>query len=215
MSYIGRGSLAKLLPEFAQKWVHNLQFRPLRPHTMEPTPEANWVPGAPARSSVEHSDEVFDIGYLGRDTRRARRERAVILAKKYLDPSELKAIEEGENPPALAEGEEAPAPMSKGSAGNFGKLNYEIAVSRYSPDGLRSAMSATHEALAESIKKQDADQLVHYAWEGEADAIVADCKAKGLPPIPGKPFAWKLPSPRSPGGAPRGAGFKGASSSLA
>ena len=83
--------------------------------------------------------------------------------------------------------------MSKGSAGNFGKLNYEIAVSRYSPDGLRSAMSATHEALAESIKKQDADQLVHYAWEGEADAIVADCKAKGLPPIPGKPFAWKLP----------------------
>jgi hypothetical protein len=240
MSYFGRGSLAKMLPEFAQKWVHNLQFRPLRPHTMEPTPEANWVPGGPGKVDriigyrwragapfaraprenrpgahprplpprrnpapgsrpapqiprVEHSDEVFDIGYLGRDTRRARRERAVILAKKYLDPSELKAIEEGENPPALAEGEEAPAPMSKGSAGNFGKLNYEIAVSRYSPDGLRSAMSATHEALAESIKKHDADQLVHYAWEGEADAIVADCKAKGLPPIPGKPFAWKLP----------------------
>ena len=72
--------------------------------------------------------------------------------------------------------------MSKGSAGNFGKLNYEIAVSRYSPDGLRSAMSATHEALAESIKKQD------------ADAILADTKAKGLPPIPGQPFKWKLPA---------------------
>ena len=49
MSYFGRGSLAKLLPEFAQKWVHNLQFRPLRPHTMEPTPEANWVPGGPGK----------------------------------------------------------------------------------------------------------------------------------------------------------------------
>ena len=52
MSYFGRGSLAKMLPEFAQKWVHNLQFRPLRPHTMEPTPEANWVPGGPGLSLI-------------------------------------------------------------------------------------------------------------------------------------------------------------------
>ena len=29
MSYFGRGSLAKLLPEFAQKWVHNLQRQTL------------------------------------------------------------------------------------------------------------------------------------------------------------------------------------------
>ena len=179
---------------------------------MEPTPEANWVPfgeakveriigyrnpapgsrPAPQIPRVESTDEVFDIGYMGRDTRRARRDRAVILAKKYLDPSEIKALEEGDKP--VAEGEDAPEPMSIGSAGNFGKLNYEIAVSRYSPDGLRSAMSATHEALAESIKKHDADQLVHFAWEKDADAILADTKAKGLPPIPGQPFKWKLPA---------------------
>ena len=214
MSYFGRGALVKYLPKFARDFVHSLQFRPKHPHRMEPGQAANWVPEGPQKVErikgyrypapgsreaarvprVENTDEVFDTKYYSRDTRRARRDRAVILARKYLAPTELKAIEAAKAPPPeLKEGEEAPQPMSIGSSGNFGKLNFEIAVSRYSPDGLRSAMSATHEALAESIKKQDADQLVHYAWEGEADAIVADCKAKGLPPIPGKPFVWKLP----------------------
>ena len=214
MSYFGRGALVKYLPKFARDFVHSLQFRPKHPHRMEPGQAANWVPEGPQKVErikgyrypapgsreaarvprVENTDEVFDTKYYSRDTRRARRDRAVILARKYLAPTELKAIEAAKAPPPeLKEGKEAPQPMSIGSSGNFGKLNFEIAVSRYSPDGLRSAMSATHEALAESIKKQDADQLVHYAWEGEADAIVADCKAKGLPPIPGKPFVWKLP----------------------
>ena len=70
-------------------------------------------------------------------------------------------------------------------------------VSRYSPDGLRSAMTATHESLAAAIKTQDADQLVTYAWEKDADAILADLKAKGLPPNPGAPFKWKHPESRN------------------
>ena len=85
MSWFGRGKLAKMLPAFAEKWVHNLQFRPLRPHTMEPGPEANWVPKGvpritgyrqPAPGSrpiariprVESSDEVFENNYYSRDT---------------------------------------------------------------------------------------------------------------------------------------------------
>ena len=83
--------------------------------------------------------------------------------------------------------------MSEGSKGQFGKLNFEIAVSRYSEDGLRSAMSATHEALEAAIKKEDADQLVHYSWEPQADAVLADLQAKGLPPTPGLPYKWTLP----------------------
>mmetsp|Transcript_17694 Transcript_17694/g.52625 ORF Transcript_17694/g.52625 Transcript_17694/m.52625 type:complete len:221 (+) Transcript_17694:269-931(+) len=213
MSYFGRGSLVKYLPKFAADWVHNLQFRPKMPHRMEPGPAANWRPAGveriqgyryPAPGSreaarvprVENTDEVFDTKYYSRDTRRAPRDRAVILAKKYLAPGELKAIEAADAP--LAEGEEPPDPtdprINKGSRGQFGELNFKIAVSRYSPDGLRSAMSAKHDALQAAIDSQDADQLVTYAWEKDADAILADCAAKGLPPTPGAPFKWNLPA---------------------
>mmetsp|Transcript_7347 Transcript_7347/g.21630 ORF Transcript_7347/g.21630 Transcript_7347/m.21630 type:complete len:223 (-) Transcript_7347:38-706(-) len=215
MSYFGRGALVKYFPKPVRDWVHSWQFRPNAPHRMEPGPAADWVPEGkqaverikgyrypapgsrpPARvPRVESTDEVFDTKYYSRDTRRATRDRAVVLAKKYLKPAELRAIEAAAAPPPeLKEGEEPPPPVNIGSSGNFGKLNYEIAVSRYSPDGLRSAMSATHEALATAIKTQDADQLVTYAWEPDADAILADLKAKGLPPTGGVPFKWKLPA---------------------
>ena len=209
MSWFGRGKLAKMLPAFAEKWVHNLQFRPLRPHTMEPGPEANWVPKGvpritgyrqPAPGSrpiariprVESSDEVFENNYYSRDTRRAVRDRAVIMAGKHLAPGERAAIEARDAP--VAEGEDAPGAVNLGSKGGFGQMT---PVGRYSPDGLRSAMTATHEALAKAIKTQDADQLVHYAWEKDADAILADLQAKGLPPNPGKPFEWKHPESRN------------------
>ena len=215
MSYFGRGALVKYLPKFARDFVHSLQFRPKHPHRMEPGQAANWVPEGPQKVErikgyrypapgsreaarvprVENTDEVFDTKYYSRDTRRARRDRAVILARKYLAPTELKAIEAAKAPPPeLKEGEEAPQPMSIGSSGNFGKLNFEIAVSRYSPDGLRSAMSATHPALEAAIKEQDADQLITYAWEPDADEILADLKAKGLPPTPGAAYKWTLPA---------------------
>ena len=58
-------------------------------------------------------------------------------------------------------------------------LNFEIAVSRYSPDGLRSAMSATHPALEAAIKEQDADQLITYAWEPDADGIPGRLAGRG------------------------------------
>lgn len=213
MSYFGRGALVKYLPRFARDFVHGLQFRPKHPHRMEPGQAANWVPEGdqavarikgyrypapgsrgPARvPRVENEDEVFDTKYYSRDTRRAKRDRVVILARKYIPAGELKALEAAKEPVELAEGEEAPQPMSEGSKGQFGKLNFEIAVSRYSEDGLRSAMSATHEALEAAIKKEDADQLVHYSWEPQADAVLADLQAKGLPPTPGLPYKWTLP----------------------
>ena len=34
-------------------------------------------------------------------------------------------------------------------------------------------MSATHPALEAAIKEQDADQLITYAWEPDADEILA------------------------------------------
>ena len=136
---------------------------------------------------VENTDEVFETNYFVRDTRRAKRDRAVILAKKYLEPSELKAIQAADAP--LAEGEEA----EEINLGSKGKMGQWLPVSRYSPDGLRSAMTATHEALDASLKTHEADQLTHYAWEADADAILADTQAKGLPPIPGAPFKWKMP----------------------
>ena len=71
--------------------------------------------------------------------------------------------------------------MSIGSSGNFGKLNFEIAVSRYSPDGLRSAMSATHPALEAAIKEQDADQLASaLAHDQRLEEYAHVVRAKGL-----------------------------------
>ena len=119
MSYFGRGALVKYLPKFARDFVHSLQFRPKHPHRMEPGQAANWVPEGPQKVErikgyrypapgsreaarvprVENTDEVFDTKYYSRDTRRARRDRAVILARKYLAPTELKAIEAAKAPP--------------------------------------------------------------------------------------------------------------------
>ncbi|KAJ8608507.1 hypothetical protein CTAYLR_005714 [Chrysophaeum taylorii] len=194
MSYVGRGIIAKFLPEPIKKWLHNLQFKPLRPHTMEPGPAANQkVEGVeriqgyryPAPASrpppvvprVENPDMTFDIKYYSRDVRRAARERTVVLAKKHLTPGDLAEIAEGDAP-------------DRGSSGKFGNP----AVKTYDPTGLRSAMSATHEALEAELDLHRPNHMVHYAWEDDVDEILAACKAKGIPPVPGAPFKWKEPA---------------------
>lgn len=179
MSYIGRGSIVKYLPKQLQDFVNGLQFRPLRPHTMEPGPEAsktfdvpriagyrNPAPGSrppPQIPRVKSVDEVYDIKYFSRDTRRAPRQGSIVIANKHLAPT-----------PMLPEAEED-APT--GSTGKFGNP----AVKTYDPTGLRSSMTATHDAYEAAILAAQPTQLVTYAWEVDQLAILDDCKAKGIP----------------------------------
>eukprot|EP00634_Sargassococcus_sp_CCMP2135_P004058 CAMPEP_0198648208 /NCGR_PEP_ID=MMETSP1467-20131203/3314_1 /TAXON_ID=1462469 /ORGANISM="unid. sp., Strain CCMP2135" /LENGTH=204 /DNA_ID=CAMNT_0044383909 /DNA_START=81 /DNA_END=695 /DNA_ORIENTATION=- len=199
MSYIGRGMLAKYLPKSVQNFIEGLQFRPQKPSDMEPSPLVRQklkgvdriqgyrypAPGSrpPARiPRVDNTDDVFDIKFLGKDTRRAPRNHIIFTNKKCLDSEEIKAIT------TKAES----VKLDWGSSGKFGNP----AVKEYDPTGLRSSMTATHEALAKSLEEHKPTQLVHYEWWDEQDAIIADAKAKGIPPPPGKPPAWKYPKER-------------------
>ena len=82
---------------------------------------------------VENTDEVFDTKYYSRDTRRARRDRAVILAPARRAPTELKAIEGAARALAWArQGQEARSRCQMAAACNFIK-NFEIASSALLP----------------------------------------------------------------------------------
>ncbi|CAN0355403.1 unnamed protein product, partial [Ectocarpus sp. 13 AM-2016] len=81
----------------------------------------------------DNPDLQYDIGYFKRDTRRAPRQ-----IHSYVAPSLRMLADE-----RVKVGPEDPAP-SQG--------NKNPAVLKYDPTGLRSTMSATNEAWAESVK---------------------------------------------------------------
>jgi len=130
----------------------------------------------PAIPREEIGKDIFDAKHYSRDYRRAPKERPIIKATRRLTKEDIAAIEAGDQP-------------KEGSTGKFGNP----AVFEYDPTGLRSSMTATHEALEAELDKHKPTQLPHFAWEDNQDAIVAEYEAKGLPVPPGQPFKWKVP----------------------
>lgn len=120
-------------------------------------------------TNLEES-RVYDIKYYSRDTRRSQVHNVPVV---MMHPSIQ--ISEGDEKPALL-----------GSPGTFANP----AVATYDETGLRSAMSATHEAMNSSIEKYLPTQLPVPSWTNEAEAIIADYEKKGLPPVPGKTQGW-------------------------
>ncbi|RLN89763.1 hypothetical protein BBJ28_00021426 [Nothophytophthora sp. Chile5] len=56
-------------------------------------------------------------------------------------------------------------------------------------------MSTTHEARDKLIMQHLSTHNVRFEWEGAAEEeIMAETEAKNLPPVPGRPFAWDMPS---------------------
>lgn len=106
-----------------------------------------------------------------------------MLTRQFLRPKEtflIVANKYKENP--LLAGtttaiDATPSDEPKGSTGKFGNK----AVFEYDPTGLRSSMTATHEAYQASLKKHLPDHLVTYAWEADQEAIIAKYEALGVP----------------------------------
>lgn len=59
-------------------------------------------------------------------------------------------------------------------------------VMRYDPSGLRSAMTATHEAMDVEMQKHRPTQLCTFEWEDYADEVIESYEAHGIPPVPGR-----------------------------
>merc|ERR1711871_1177284 len=91
-------------------------------------------------------EEVYDIKYYSRDTR--RNQGALTVAEgdyAMIEAEEKKLL--AAKAAAGEDGEDAP-PLNVGSPGNGNPDVY-----RYSKDGLRNTMTATHGALAASLER--------------------------------------------------------------
>lgn len=154
-----------------------------------PAPGSIPPPTIPYRSTKS----VYDITYLGKDVRRnpspftvadpdfalLEHEKKKLLAAVAAAPPKPVA------PPAPGAPPAPPAPTGPrlGSPGNNNPDVY-----RYSKDGLRSAMTATHAGMNSALAKVNQQRhLPRYEWSDEAEAIINDFKSKDLPPVPGRP----------------------------
>lgn len=115
-------------------------------------------------------ERMYDIKYYSRDTRRSR----VHNLRVTMSHPSL-GIDASPEPPRLT-----------GSQGQFANP----AVARYDETGLRSAMSATHEAMNESIAKYLPTHLPGPAWATEDEDVLAHAQEHGLPPVPGKTWTF-------------------------
>lgn len=121
----------------------------------------------------ESTDKLYDIKYYDRDTRRAP-----IPMYSWTPKSERVSL--------------PPPPEPAKALGSPGNKN--PAVLAYDPTGLRSAMSATNEALDKALQANMPNHLIRYEWQSREAEIIADAKAKGLPVPPGKPPRFKYPA---------------------
>ncbi|GBG24410.1 Hypothetical Protein FCC1311_006282 [Hondaea fermentalgiana] len=122
----------------------------------------------------ENDEDPYDTNYYTRDTARNMQEPLYIHNDKA---AQLHLPKAGEEPPR------------SGSPGNKNP-----AVLRYDPSGTRSAMASTWEGLDSKLKENLPIHLP-MAWsEWENIDVVAEAKAKGIPPPPGKPAPWTGPT---------------------
>nr|CCA15559.1 conserved hypothetical protein [Albugo laibachii Nc14] len=126
--------------------------------------------------SYPNKESVYNIQYYTRDTRRNLEKEIGLKMHPSIPTRKVAELPEG---------------TSQGSPGNKNP-----AVLGYDPTGTRSAMSTTHAAMNQLLKNQvDANpHNVHYEWEPFQDEIIRDFEEKNLPPIPGRPCQWQVPS---------------------
>ncbi|CAM9358617.1 unnamed protein product [Ectocarpus sp. 8 AP-2014] len=200
MAKAGEGLFKKYIPKDIHEKIRNvLEFKPKDPNRGWQVPPAKAAtPGLKAKNEYrtpapnsqpqanvpvsDNPDLQYDIGYFKRDTRRAPRQIHSYVAPsiRMLADERVKALELISN----ELGPEDPAP-SQG--------NKNPAVLKYDPTGLRSTMSATNEAWAESVKEHMPTHNVKpWWWHSDVDHV-AEAQAKGLPPPPGRRMDWEAP----------------------
>ena len=133
------------------------------------------APGSQPQAFVpgqENDDLLYDTKYYTRDSRRHPEPAFVISGPKTPKPF-------------IANSEPLPLLGSPG--------NNNPDVLKYDPTGLRSAMSTTNDQHREAILKVRPTHLPQPSWLKDQGSILKDLKAKGLPPVPGKPHHWDMP----------------------
>ncbi|TMW58239.1 hypothetical protein Poli38472_011827 [Pythium oligandrum] len=135
-------------------------------------PSPTSQPGSAHVPSSDGKERVYNIQYYTRDIRRMPFPTEVGMHPSlgYVEPAKL------------------PEGVSRGSPGNKNP-----AVLAYDPTGTRSAMSTTHEARDKLIIQNMSTHNVRMAWEAQEEEILKECEAKGIPPVPGRPFEWDMP----------------------
>lgn len=119
---------------------------------------------------------VYDITYYSRDGRRNEWDLTEPVEAAF-DPQVRGLI--------ASNGLVEDAAEKPGSAGN---KNPD--VMRYDPTGLRTTMTANHEALSAALRRVRPTQLSTYEWEDtEVDDVLASYESHGLPPVPGKRYS--------------------------
>jgi len=125
--------------------------------------------------NVNH-DPLYNNQYYVRDTAR----NCVEAPIRMVNPALIDTMEIVPNPHAN------PSTSSPG--------NKNPAVLAYDPTGLRSAMSATNEALEVAIASNLPKHLQVPQWHADAGDIIAKWEADGTHPIPGRASKLKEPN---------------------
>lgn len=151
------------------------------------------APGSQPPPKIPYRDptKVYDINYFSRDTRRYPSSGTVTEGDYAMLAAQEKKMLEARQEAGEDGADEAP--VNLGSPGNNNPDVY-----RYSDDGLRSTMTATHDALAASIASHEENHQPTFEWEADADAIVASYEAAGLPPVPGRALDAKCSERHDP-----------------
>lgn len=96
------------------------------------------------------------------------------------------------NPALVNTVESLPNPYANPATSSPGNKN--PAVLAYDPTGLRSAMSATNEALEASIERHLPTHLQTAQWKADAGDIIAKWEADGTHPVPGRAVRMNEPN---------------------
>lgn len=173
--------MKKFLPQPVVKLLSKLQFQGGSMSNLVgktgPTaakPYRYPAPGSQGQPVIPEGPKhrTFDTKYYPRDARHAPGMTTDMEdAFGHLDQSTL-------------DGHFAPSELIDNNRGSAGNKNEDVL--RYNPDGLRSAMSASWEAMEAELATHAPTQLPHYEWEEDAADIIEYTEARGLPPVPGR-----------------------------
>mmetsp|Transcript_5614 Transcript_5614/g.7920 ORF Transcript_5614/g.7920 Transcript_5614/m.7920 type:complete len:208 (+) Transcript_5614:42-665(+) len=142
-----------------------------------PAPASQDVPNVPEVPK----DKTYNISNYSSDLRVLRRESPVILSKRA--QALMEQVEGEPKDPLLSSGEE----VSKGSSPG----NKNPAVLKYDPTGLRSAMSASWEAMDKSLESYRPLHLPAAEWIEDYPQMLEHARKHNLPEPVGRKIRFK------------------------
>jgi len=137
-----------------------------------PSPGSQKPPRMP---EFELDEDPYDSGYFKRDTR--RRHLSSELGDKKVEAAKLGLM--NPNDPLVQEEVAKVESGPDSSPGNKGV--FATGPSDFDPSGLRATMSASWEAVEESLDKYMPDHLPTPVWQGHEEEVIKFYRERGLP----------------------------------